>query len=358
MPELTIKNLSKNYGAVEAVKDLTITIADGEFAVFVGPSGCGKTTTLRMIAGLEEISAGEIFMDETLLNDTPAKDRDMAMVFQDYALYPHMSVYDNIGFGLKMRKMPKAQIKLQVEETAEMLGLVGFLKRKPHALSGGERQRVALGRAIVRRPKVFLFDEPLSNLDAALRVQMRSDLRILHKQLGTTFIYVTHDQVEAMTMATKIVVMDKGIMQQADTPSNIYNNPTNMFVAGFVGNPKMNFLECMFALENGGLCCYIGMDRLLVPESVSDDLMKGRAVGKPVIIGIRPEHIEISKAMENGTLPAVISDIENIGSDIYLHLKAASMKDIFIARAKAGNIHFEGECIGISFDWTNAKFFS
>jgi len=357
MPELRLKNLCKNYADVEAVKDLTLEAADGEFLVLVGPSGCGKTTTLRMIAGLEEITSGDIFLDDKRINDVPAKDRDMAMVFQDYALYPHMSVFDNIAFGLKMRKVPKAEIKERVRECAEMLGIIDLLHRKPHALSGGQRQRVALGRAIVRRPKVFLFDEPLSNLDAALRVQMRGDLKQLHKQLGTTFIYVTHDQIEAMTMATNIVVMNKGVMQQCDTPDHLYNKPVNRFVGGFIGNPKMNMIQCLPTMEDGALVCYIGKGRLFVPRELGEKLLQLRIVGKPALLGIRPEHMRICDAGAEDCLTTQIKYIENIRSDIYMHMTSENLEEMIVVRTDCTDAHAEGEFAGVKMDWDHVKIF-
>ena len=259
MAGLSLRNIYKKYpGGVTAVTDFTLEIEDKEFIILVGPSGCGKSTTLRMIAGLEEISEGELFIGDKLVNDVPPKDRDIAMVFQNYALYPHMTVFDNMAFGLKLRKTPKDEIKRRVEEAARILDISHLLDRKPKALSGGQRQRVALGRAIVREPKVFLLDEPLSNLDAKLRAQMRTELNKLHKRLGTTFIYVTHDQVEAMTMGDRIVVMKDGFIQQVDTPQNLYDNPVNVFVAGFIGSPQMNFVDAKLASKDGKLVVEYG----------------------------------------------------------------------------------------------------
>src|SRR5512134_384934 len=254
MAQVVYEHVTKRWGDVVAVNDLNIEIADKEFLVFVGPSGCGKTTALRCLAGLEEITSGNIKIGDRVVNDIAPKDRDIAMVFQSYALYPHLSVYDNMAFGLKLRKLPKDEIKRRVNEAAEVLGITDFLDRKPRQLSGGQRQRVAVGRAIVREPKVFLFDEPLSNLDAKLRVQMRAEISKLHQRLQTTFIYVTHDQIEAMTMATRIAVINKGKLQQIDTPQNLYDRPANLFVAGFIGSPAMNFFPAKLVKEDGRLC--------------------------------------------------------------------------------------------------------
>lgn len=288
MAKLILKNINKVYGKnVTAVKNFNLTIEDKEFIVFVGPSGCGKSTTLRMIAGLEEISSGELYIDGELMNDVPPKDRDIAMVFQNYALYPHMNVYDNMAFGLKLRKFKKSEIKERVHKTAEILGLTDLLDRKPKALSGGQRQRVALGRAIVRDPKVFLMDEPLSNLDAKLRVQMRAEIQKLHNRLQATAIYVTHDQTEAMTMASRLVVMKDGIIQQVGTPKEIYDYPENVFVGGFIGSPAMNFLQG--TIENG----YFTIDdtALKIPKNKLTNLIDKGYDNKKVILGIRPEDI-------------------------------------------------------------------
>ena len=354
MPELRLENLCKTYGNVQAVNDLSLTVYDGEFMVFVGPSGCGKTTTLRMIAGLEEITAGDIFLDGKRINDVPSKDRDMAMVFQDYALYPHMTVFDNIGFGLKMRGVKKPEISAHVERAAEQLGISDLLRRRPHALSGGERQRVALGRALVREPKVFLFDEPLSNLDAALRVQMREELLQLHKKLQTTFIFVTHDQVEAMTMASRIAVMDKGILQQCGTPADIYRHPANLFVARFIGSPQMNLLDCLLVVEDGVVQCYAGEGKLQVPEKLGTELMKKKAISKPLTMGMRPEHIRVNK--EEG-LAMTMHRAENTGSDTYLHLTSDETKSNVIVRINSLFIDKSGFKVVISPEWDEVRFF-
>lgn len=306
MAEVILKNVSKIYeDKTKAVDNVNITIADKEFVVLVGPSGCGKTTTLRMIAGLEEISQGEILIDGKVINQLPPKNRDIAMVFQNYALYPHMTVYENLAFGLKLRKLDKKEIENRVIEAAKILGLEKYLNRKPKALSGGQRQRVAVGRAIVRNPKVFLFDEPLSNLDAKLRVQMRSEISRLHKELGATMIYVTHDQIEAMTMGDRIVVMKDGCVQQVDTPLNLYNRPSNKFIAGFIGSPAMNFIEGKL-LNSGGRYFFISKQTeltLLIPGKISQNLSEFN--NKDIWLGIRPENILIK---DEHNLPKNTSD--------------------------------------------------
>jgi len=292
MASLYLKNLAKTYpGGVTAVRDFSLEIKDQEFLILVGPSGCGKTTVLRMIAGLEEISAGELYIDDRPVNDVAAKDRDIAMVFQNYALYPHLSVYDNMAFGLKLRKIPKAEIRKNVQEAARILALEDLLKRKPKELSGGQRQRVALGRAIVRKPKVFLMDEPLSNLDAQLRTQMRIEIAKLHKNLQTTFVYVTHDQTEAMTMGTRIVVMKDGLIQQIDSPQSIYDHPVNMFVAGFLGSPGMNFLEVLIIEQNGCIFAKLADALLPVPATGGQKLKEQGYLDQKVVLGIRAEHL-------------------------------------------------------------------
>jgi multiple sugar transport system ATP-binding protein len=324
MASVTYRNVYKRYGDFAAVADLSIDVADKEFVVFVGPSGCGKSTSLRMLAGLEEISEGEILIGDRVVNDVPPKDRDIAMVFQSYALYPHMSVYDNMAFGLKLRKTPKSEIDRRVKEAAETLELTGLLDRKPKALSGGQRQRVAVGRAIVREPAVFLMDEPLSNLDAKLRVSARAEIAKLHKRLGTTFIYVTHDQVEAMTMGDRIMVIKAGILQQIDTPRNLYNEPRNVFVAGFIGSPSMNFFDATLVSEEGRLFADVGDFRLPVPESRKAAF--GPHVGKQVTLGIRPENIHgaayappnIVSAPVKGTVEVV----ELLGHELHLYVNS------------------------------------
>ncbi len=292
MSSLSLKNICKKYpNGFEAVKDFNLEIADKEFIIFVGPSGCGKSTTLRMVAGLEDISSGELYIDGKLVNDVEPKDRDIAMVFQNYALYPHMTVYDNMAFGLKLRKVPKDEIDKKVREAAEILDLSALLDRKPKALSGGQRQRVAMGRAIVRKPKVFLMDEPLSNLDAKLRVQMRIEIAKLHQNLGTTIIYVTHDQTEAMTLGTRIVVMKAGIVQQVDTPQNLYEKPANLFVAGFMGSPQMNFLDATVKVNGSVASLELAGQSIELPAAKSKALIDGGYDGKVVTFGIRPEEI-------------------------------------------------------------------
>jgi len=329
MAGLTLKGIYKKYpGGVVAVTDVNLEIRDKEFIVLVGPSGCGKSTTLRMIAGLEEISEGELYIGDRLVNDIAPKDRDIAMVFQNYALYPHMTVFDNMAFGLKLRKVPKDEIERKVNEAAKILDLSHLLDRKPKAMSGGQRQRVALGRAIVRSPKVFLLDEPLSNLDAKLRAQMRTEISKIHKKLGTTFIYVTHDQTEAMTMGDRIVCMKDGFVQQVDTPQNLYERPVNKFVAGFLGSPQMNFIDAVLREEYGQFIVEFGSDRgqkfqIIVPESkVNDDL--GHYVGKEIILGVRPESIHdeemyLSNA-STGVIDAYVELTEMMGAETYLYL--------------------------------------
>ena len=292
MASLTLKNITKVYpNGFEAVKDFNLDIEDQEFIIFVGPSGCGKSTTLRMIAGLEDISSGELWIGDRMVNDVEPKDRDIAMVFQNYALYPHMSVYDNMAFGLKLRKVPKDEIDKMVKEAAKILDLTPLLDRKPKALSGGQRQRVAMGRAIVRNPKVFLMDEPLSNLDAKLRVQMRIEIAKLHQRLGTTIIYVTHDQTEAMTLGTRIVVMKDGVVQQVDTPQNLYEKPQNLFVAGFMGSPQMNFLDATVSVSGDVASLNIAGHAIPLPPAKSKKLIEGKYDGKVVTFGIRPEDV-------------------------------------------------------------------
>ncbi len=331
MASLNLINLNKIYpNGVHAVKDVSIEIEDKEFVVLVGPSGCGKSTVLRMIAGLEEISSGELYIDDVMVNDMAPKDRDIAMVFQNYALYPHMSIYDNMGFGLKLRKMPKDQIKKNVDEAAKILGLEDLLDRKPKELSGGQRQRVALGRAIVRDPKVFLMDEPLSNLDAKLRVQTRAELSKLHLRLETTFIYVTHDQTEAMTMGTRIVVLKDGVVHQVADPETLYNSPVNRFVASFIGSPQMNFIEARITESNDTVSIgYKGGSVELNPKKAAQLKEKGYT-RKDVVLGIRPEHIDITAADDSEQYDALVEVIELLGSDTYLFLDIAG--DAVIAR--------------------------
>src|SRR5271169_6816018 len=296
MAEVVLQSLNKNFDEVYAVKDVNLAIRDKEFMVFVGPSGCGKTTTLRMVAGLESITSGRILIDDKVINELPPMDRDIAMVFQNYALYPHMSVYDNMAFGLKMRKFDRADIARRVREAAEILGIQELLQRKPRQLSGGQRQRVALGRAIVRHPQVFLFDEPLSNLDAKLRVQMRVELKKLHDRLGTTAIYVTHDQVEAMTLGDRVVVMKDGLVQQVGEPLELYNEPANLFVAGFLGSPAMNFAPVQVSGSEGAV--WVENEGLRIKPAGEAAGRLGRYVGQEVALGIRPEDLHIASAAD------------------------------------------------------------
>ncbi|MBU0703783.1 MAG: ABC transporter ATP-binding protein [Chloroflexi bacterium] len=322
MASVTYEHVYKRFGDVVAVNDLNIVIPDKEFLVFVGPSGCGKTTSLRLLAGLEEISEGNIYIGDRLINDVPPKDRDIAMVFQSYALYPHMSVYDNMAFSLKLRKTPKNEIEQRVQEAAEILGIANLLDRKPKQLSGGQRQRVAVGRAIVREPYVFLMDEPLSNLDAKLRVQSRAEISKLHQRLGTTFIYVTHDQTEAMTMGTRIAVMNDGLLQQIDTPQVLYNTPDNLFVAGFIGSPAMNFLEAQLVERDGKLAVECKDFTLEVPE---DKFSTYRPhAGKEIIFGIRPENTLDPEygppGIKKALLEARVDVTELMGNEILVYL--------------------------------------
>ena len=327
MASVTLKHIYKVYtGGVTAVSDFCLEVKDKEFIILVGPSGCGKTTTLRMIAGLEEITEGELFIGDRLVNDIAPKDRDIAMVFQNYALYPHMTVFDNMAFGLKLRKTPKEEIKRRVEEAARILDITHLLERRPKALSGGQKQRVALGRAIVREPKVFLLDEPLSNLDAKLRAQMRTELTKIHQKLGTTFVYVTHDQVEAMTMATRIVVMKDGLIQQVATPQNLYDLPVNVFVAGFIGTPQMNFVNCKIEKDKatGDMFFVFGQNKLkMPPEKATADELKDY-VGKEVIIGIRPECLHDEQRylddMPDSIIEADVEVTELMGSEILMYI--------------------------------------
>ena len=322
MASVTYEHVTKEFGTVKAVNDLNLNIDDKEFLVFVGPSGCGKTTALRLLAGLEEITQGTIKISDRIVNDVPPKDRDIAMVFQSYALYPHMTVYDNLAFGLKLRKTPKEEIKKRVQVAADILGIGDLLTRKPRQLSGGQRQRVAVGRAIVREPKVFLFDEPLSNLDAKLRIAMRAEITKLHHRLGTTFIYVTHDQMEAMTMASRIAVINKGLLQQLDTPQVLYDKPDNMFVAGFIGAPAMNFFKAKLEKQDGKLVVDSGSFAVPVPA----DRTKGydSYVGKSVVFGIRPEDIYnpafVPPGIHAAPVETKVDVTELMGNEIFLYL--------------------------------------
>ncbi|MDR0389745.1 MAG: sn-glycerol-3-phosphate ABC transporter ATP-binding protein UgpC [Spirochaetaceae bacterium] len=324
MAKVELKSITKVYdGNVKAVDNANIVVEDREFVVLVGPSGCGKSTTLRMVAGLEDITEGELYIDGELMNDVPPKDRNIAMVFQNYALYPHMTVYDNMAFGLKIKKVPKNEIDKRVHEAARILDIEKFLDRKPKALSGGQRQRVAVGRAIVRNPKVFLFDEPLSNLDAKLRVQMRAELSDLHLRLNATMIYVTHDQVEAMTMANKIVVMKDGRVQQIGSPLHLYNYPVNKFVAGFIGSPPMNFLTVRVTEQGGAISLEEGSFSLR-PDNAHAECLKKYA-GKEVYFGIRPEDLAYTGSDQAGAgIPVKITVVEPLGADIHLWLSTGT----------------------------------
>lgn len=324
MARVIIRELNKKFDEVHVVKDVNLDIRDKEFVVIVGPSGCGKTTTLRMVAGLESITSGQILIGDTVVNELPPMDRDIAMVFQNYALYPHMTVYDNMAFGLKMRGFARADIGQRVHEAAEILGIGDYLKRKPRQLSGGQRQRVALGRAIVRHPRVFLFDEPLSNLDAKLRVQMRVELKKIHDRLGTTAIYVTHDQVEAMTLGDRVVVMQGGVVQQVGEPLELYNKPANRFVASFIGSPSMNFAAVRVTELKGTLWAVNEGIRITLPAEIATRLR--RHIGEQVALGIRPEDLRVASGEEPAELglDAVVEVVEKLGSQILLDVKVGS----------------------------------
>src|SRR5438876_8337679 len=321
MARLAIRSLNKKFDEVHVVKDVNIDIRDKEFVVLVGPSGCGKTTTLRMVAGLESITSGSVLINEKVVNQLAPMDRDIAMVFQNYALYPHMSVYDNMAFGLKMRQFGRPEIEERVREAADILGIGELLARKPRQLSGGQRQRVALGRAIVRHPRVFLFDEPLSNLDAKLRVQMRVELKKLHLRLGTTAIYVTHDQVEAMTLGDRVVVMKDGLVQQVGEPLELYNQPANKFVAGFIGSPAMNFTAVTVTEANGSLMAENSGLRIKLPDQTAQRL-RGH-IGHQVTLGVRPEDLTVASSadLDHPCFDAVIEVVEQLGSEILLDMK-------------------------------------
>lgn len=359
MANLSLRHIYKRYNeSVTAVSDFNLDIKDKEFIVLVGPSGCGKSTTLRMIAGLEEISEGELYIGDRLVNDIAPKDRDIAMVFQNYALYPHMTVFENMAFGLKIRKTPKEEIQRRVEEAAKILDISHLLDRKPKALSGGQRQRVALGRAIVREPKVFLLDEPLSNLDAKLRTQMRTELSKLHTRLGTTFVYVTHDQTEAMTMGDRIVVMKDGFVQQVDTPQNLYERPCNAFVAGFMGSPQMNFIDARLVSHGGVLGVEFGFADgkakycIKIPEGkIKDDKVKA-SIGRDVILGIRPEHLhddEMFLSMaQDGIIEVNVEVTELMGAETYLYLDMEGQQ--LIARVDPRTTAKQGDTLKIAFD--------
>ncbi|WP_347861251.1 sn-glycerol-3-phosphate ABC transporter ATP-binding protein UgpC [Salimicrobium sp. PL1-032A] len=356
MAEINLNNIQKVYdGNVHAVQDFNLHIDDKEFVVFVGPSGCGKSTTLRMIAGLEDITDGDFMIDEDRMNDVAPKDRDIAMVFQNYALYPHMNVYDNMAFGLKLRKMDKKEIDERVKRAADILGLEALLDRKPKALSGGQRQRVALGRAIVRDAKVFLMDEPLSNLDAKLRVQMRAEIQKLHQRLQTTTIYVTHDQTEAMTMATRLVVMKDGIVQQVGAPKDVYDKPENMFVGGFIGSPAMNFLSG----ELGEDHMVIDGIKVGIPEGKMKTLREQGYIGKEIVLGIRPEDMNDEQlfldANADKKIEAYIEVAELMGAESYLYSKVGDQE--FVARVDARSEVHGGQTIELGLDMNKAHFF-
>ncbi|MFC1878732.1 ABC transporter ATP-binding protein [Chloroflexota bacterium] len=357
MASVTFDHVFKRFGDVTAVNDLDIQVADKEFLVLVGPSGCGKTTALRCLAGLEDITEGRILIGDQVVNDVAPKDRDIAMVFQSYALYPHMSVYDNMAFGLKLRKTPKQEIQRRVQEAADILGIGNLLDRKPRQLSGGQRQRVAVGRAIVREPKVFLFDEPLSNLDAKLRVETRANISKLHQQLQTTFIYVTHDQVEAMTMATRIVVINQGILQQIDTPQTLYDLPTNLFVAGFIGSPAMNFFPAKLVKDGNKLFVDGGSFNVEIPESKADVYMPHE--GKDIIFGIRPEDIHNPDFTPPGIIPqpveCTVDVTELMGNEIFVYLKTG--ENIFVGRVDPRSRYQINDKVQVVFNMANMHIF-
>ncbi|MCL1859786.1 MAG: sn-glycerol-3-phosphate ABC transporter ATP-binding protein UgpC [Oscillospiraceae bacterium] len=360
MASVSLRHMYKKFpGGVTAVADFCLEIKDKEFLILVGPSGCGKTTTLRMIAGLEEITEGELFIGDKLVNDVAPKDRDIAMVFQNYALYPHMTVYENMAFGLKLRKVTKEEIKRRVEEASRILAIEHLLDRRPKALSGGQKQRVALGRAIVREPKVFLLDEPLSNLDAKLRASMRTELTKLHQKIGTTFIYVTHDQVEAMTMASRIVVMKEGLIQQVDTPQNLYDYPVNLFVAGFIGTPMMNFIEGTIEKKGSDLYFTFGSNSIKLPPEKSNNSDLQDYIGKAVIGGLRPETIHDEpmylSQLADSVIDAKVEVTELMGNEIFLYLIAEEQP--IIARVSPRSTATAEETIKIALDVTRIHIF-
>ncbi|CUH96759.1 Maltodextrin import ATP-binding protein MsmX [Propionispora sp. 2/2-37] len=356
MAKVVLENVYKRFGEAEIVKDFNLEIHDEEMIVLVGPSGCGKSTTLRMIAGLEGITSGQVYVGDRVVNDLTPKERDIAMVFQNYALYPHMNVYDNMAFSLKIKKMPKAEIDQKVRETARILQIEHLLARKPKALSGGQRQRVAMGRAIVREPAVFLMDEPLSNLDAKLRGSMRAEVLRLHQRLKTTTIYVTHDQTEAMTMGDRIVVMKDGVIQQVDTPMNLYSSPKNLFVAGFIGNPPMNFMKAVLTRENDELYLAGAGFKVLIPRGKISDMP---GCNREVIFGIRPEHIHDEGIMLD-TFPqarfiATVEVVELLGADVLLHLSLNGQE--IRASLPARNTYRAGEAVTMVFDMNKMHLF-
>jgi len=354
MAEVLLKDITKVYdGGVKAVDKVNIEVKDQEFVVLVGPSGCGKSTTLRMIAGLEDITDGDLFIGGKRMNDEAPKDRDIAMVFQNYALYPHMTVYDNMAFGLRIRKFPKAEIEARVKEAAQILDIEELLDRKPKALSGGQRQRVAVGRAIVRKPKVFLFDEPLSNLDAKLRVQMRAEISSLHTRLQATMVYVTHDQIEAMTMGDKIVVMKSGIIQQIGTPLKLYNDPINRFVAGFIGSPPMNIAPADIVEEGGKIVAKENGLTIVIPKDKEDALKP--YIGKQVYLGVRPEDLIFTKKPEANNLKASITVIEPLGNETHLYID--TKENQFIARSLPENDYHVGDEVNFTPTIDKVQFF-
>lgn len=353
MASLSLKGIGKRYpNGFEAVKDFNLEIEDQEFIIFVGPSGCGKSTTLRMIAGLEEITTGDLFIDGKRMNEVEPKDRDIAMVFQNYALYPHMTVFDNMAFGLKLRKVPKEEIEQKVLEAAKILDLEQLLDRRPKALSGGQRQRVAMGRAIVRNPKVFLMDEPLSNLDAKLRVQMRAEIASLHQRLGATIIYVTHDQTEAMTLGTRIVVLKDGVIQQVDTPKKLYNEPQNLFVAGFIGSPQMNFIDAVCKVHGEEVRLEFGDFSIGLPPQKAKKLIDGGYADKTVVMGIRPDDIDDSQIQietyGDTVIEADVTGYELLGSEVLLYYTVAGVN--MTARVDARTTAKIGDHIRLALD--------
>ena len=352
MASLSLEHVTKVYpNGFEAVKDFNLDIEDKEFIIFVGPSGCGKSTTLRMIAGLEDISSGTLKIGDRVVNDVEPKDRDIAMVFQNYALYPHMTVYDNMAFGLKLRKVPKAEIDKMVRDAAKILDLEKLLDRKPKALSGGQRQRVAMGRAIVRNPKVFLMDEPLSNLDAKLRVQMRTEIAKLHQRLGTTIIYVTHDQTEAMTLGTRIVVMKDGLIQQVDTPQNLYEKPANLFVAGFMGSPQMNFIDAEVVVSGDTASLRVADQLIELPPAKAKKVIEGGYAGKTVTFGIRPEDVDDSEVVvstSKAVFESTINVYELLGAEVYLYFDLDQFP--ITARVDARTTARPGDKVKFAFD--------
>ena len=361
MANVELKQLKKVYNKdVIAIKGADVSIKDKEFVVLVGPSGCGKSTLLRMIAGLEEISDGDLYIDENRVNDLSPKDRDIAMVFQNYALYPHMTVFENMAFGLKLRKYPKAEIKKRVEEAAEILGLTPYLERRPKEMSGGQRQRVAIGRALVRQPKVFLFDEPLSNLDAKLRVQMRIEIKRLHQQLQATMIYVTHDQIEAMTMGDKIVVLKDGFVQQVDTPMNLFNNPANKFVAGFIGSPSMNFLDGR--IEQGAELQFVAEGvRFGIPNELNLHEKLAPYVGKEITFGFRPEYL-YDKQLEGSKqlsvdMNIIIDVTEPVGSEAFNYFHFEGQDTTYCFRSDSANLYQSGQQVLVGLDVARLRFF-